>query len=47
MAEYPLAIQARRAVTPDGIRPATVAVREGLQRRRLLARRTAAALATP
>jgi len=29
MAEYELAIRARRAVTPDGIRPATVAVRDG------------------
>jgi allantoinase len=29
MAEYELVIRARRAVTPDGIRPATVAVRDG------------------
>jgi allantoinase len=29
MAEYELAIRARRVVTPDGIRPATVAVRDG------------------
>lgn len=29
MAEYPLAVRARRAVTPDGVRPVTVAVREG------------------
>jgi allantoinase len=29
MAEYELAIRARRAVTPDGVRPATVAVRDG------------------
>ncbi|HXZ73953.1 MAG TPA: allantoinase AllB [Streptosporangiaceae bacterium] len=29
MAEYELAIHARRAVTPDGIRPATVVVRDG------------------
>src|SRR5438045_2847802 len=29
MAEYELAIRARRAVTPAGVRPATVAVRDG------------------
>jgi dihydroorotase-like cyclic amidohydrolase len=29
VAEYPLAIRARRAVTPAGVRPVTVAVREG------------------
>ncbi|HEY1347308.1 MAG TPA: allantoinase AllB [Streptosporangiaceae bacterium] len=29
MADYELAIRARRAATPDGIRPATVAVRDG------------------
>lgn len=29
MAEYQLAIRARRAVTPDGMRPVTVMVREG------------------
>ncbi len=29
MAEYELAIRARRAVTPDGVRPVTVAVRAG------------------
>jgi len=29
MADYELVIRARRVVTPDGIRPATVAVREG------------------
>jgi allantoinase len=29
MAEYDLAIRARRVVTPDGVRPATVAVRAG------------------
>ena len=29
MAEYELAIKARRAVTPDGVRPVTVAVRAG------------------
>ena len=29
MAEYELAIRARRAVTPEGVRPVTVAVRDG------------------
>ncbi len=29
MAEYELAVRARRAVTPDGVRPVTVGVREG------------------
>ena len=29
MADYELVIRARRAVTPDGIRPATVAIRDG------------------
>ncbi len=29
MAEYELVVRARRVVTPDGVRPATVAVREG------------------
>jgi allantoinase len=29
MAEYELVIRARRAVTPDGVRPVTVAVRDG------------------
>ena len=29
MADYELVIRARRAVTPDGIRPATVAIRGG------------------
>ena len=29
MAEYELAIRARRAVTPAGVRPVTVAVRDG------------------
>ena len=29
MAEYELAIRARRAVTPEGVRPVTVAVRAG------------------
>ena len=29
MAEYELVIRAERAVTPDGVRPATVAIREG------------------
>src|SRR5690349_4409697 len=29
MADYELVIRARRAVTPDGIRPATVAIRAG------------------
>ena len=29
MADYELVIRARRVVTPDGIRPATVAVRDG------------------
>jgi allantoinase len=29
MAEYELVVRARRAVTPDGVRPATVAVRDG------------------
>ena len=29
MAEYEQAIRARRAVTPDGVRPVTVAVRAG------------------
>jgi dihydroorotase-like cyclic amidohydrolase len=29
MAEYELAIRAERAVTPDGVRPASVAIRDG------------------
>ena len=29
MAEYELVIRAERAVTPDGVRPATVAIRDG------------------
>ena len=29
MAEYELVIRAERAVTPDGVRPVTVAVRDG------------------
>ena len=29
MADYELAIRARRVVTPEGVRPATVAVRDG------------------
>ena len=29
MAEYAPVIRAERAVTPDGVRPATVAIRDG------------------
>jgi len=29
MAEYELVVRARRAVTPDGVRPVSVAVRDG------------------
>ena len=29
MTEYELVVRARRAVTPDGVRPVSVAVRDG------------------